>query len=76
MEAEGFEPEILEGARHVLNKVDYASFDGGPERGVTQEKTFSTVANLLCAEGFVMLDIYGPQYRALFRSSRLRSTTK
>jgi len=76
LEAEGFEPEILEGARDVLNKIDYVSFDGGPERGVTQEKTFSTVANFLYAEGFVMLDIYGPQYRALFRNSLRMSTAE
>lgn len=70
LEAEGFEPEILEGARKVLNKIDYITFDGGPERGVHQEKTFSAVSNFLFAEGFEMIDIYGPQYRALFRNSR------
>jgi FkbM family methyltransferase len=74
LEAEGFEPEILEGARQVINKIDYITFDGGPERGIHQEKTFSDVSNFLFTEGFIMIDIYGPQYRALFRNSRHVST--
>ena len=38
------------------------------------KKTFSTVENLMYAEGFVMLDIDGPQYRVPSHNSRLTST--
>lgn len=67
LEAEGFEPEIIYGAREVLDQIDYVAFDGGPERGHSEEKTFATVANFLSENGFELVDIFGPQYRALLR---------
>lgn len=33
LEAEGFEPEILQGSNKVLNKIEYIGVDGSPERG-------------------------------------------
>ena len=33
LEAEGFEPEILEGSKKILNRIEYIGADGSPERG-------------------------------------------
>jgi len=71
LEAEGFEPEILDGAAAVLPMIDYISIDGGPERGMGEEKTFCNLANKLLDNDFEMVDINGPQYRALFRNKSL-----
>ena len=39
LEAEGFEPEILRGAKSILGKVEYIAVDVGFERGTEQEST-------------------------------------
>ncbi len=71
LEAEGFEPEILQGARAVLNRIEYVAIDGGYERGVNSEQTFTYQANLLADHGFEMVDIYPKFGRALFRNKAL-----
>lgn len=71
LEAEGSEPEILNGARNFLPKCEYVAVDGGLERGINGEATFSEVNNFLIASGFEMIDLYGPSYRALFRNSKI-----
>ena len=68
LEAEGFEPEILSGATEVLNRIEYVAIDGGYERGVSQEQTFTHQANLLAAHSFEMVDINLKWGRALFRN--------
>lgn len=53
IEAEGGEPEILEGATQVLKKTDYVSIDCGPERyGKT---TFKQVFRILKINNFEIL---------------------
>ena len=68
LEAEGFEPEILSGARTALNRIEYVAIDGGYERGVNNEQTFTHQANILAAHGFEMVDINLKWGRALFRN--------
>lgn len=68
IEAEGFEPEILQGAKGILDKVEYIAVDGGYERGIDCEQTLTTVTNFLLQNDFEMVDIYFPWYRALFRN--------
>tara|TARA_Y100001970_G_scaffold195818_1_gene238047 strand:+ start:286 stop:1152 length:867 start_codon:yes stop_codon:yes gene_type:complete len=67
LEAEGWEPEILDGAKEFLSKCEYVAIDGGRERGVNEEATFHILNNKLLNNGFEMIDIYGPVYRALYR---------
>ena len=69
LEAEGFEPEILEGLGSSLKCCEYISVDGGYERGKEAEQTLSTVTNYLLLNGFEMVDIYFPWYRALYKRS-------
>ncbi|MGR3502808.1 FkbM family methyltransferase [Pseudaestuariivita sp.] len=52
LEAEGAEPEILEGADGVLDCFQYITADVGFERGMRQESTLPEVANHLIARGW------------------------
>ncbi|MEY1556196.1 FkbM family methyltransferase [Yoonia sp. R2331] len=52
LEAEGAEPEILDGAMGVLDCFDYVTADVGFERGLKQESTLPQVTNLLLRNGF------------------------
>ena len=66
VEAEGYEPEILEGTGSNLKKIQYVAVDGGYERGENSEQTFTSATNFLIKNGFNILDINFYQYRALF----------
>ena len=68
VEAEGYEPEILEGIGANLKKIQYVAIDGGYERGEKSEQTFIILSNFLINNGFNMLDINFPQFRALFKN--------
>ena len=68
VEAEGYEPEILEGIGSSLKKIQYVAVDGGYERGENSEQTFTIVSNFLVKNGFNMLDINFSQFRALFKN--------
>ena len=67
LEAEGYEPEILNGASGVLNAIEYVAVDGGYERGKGNEQTLVWVTNFLLERNFKMTDIYFPWCRALYR---------
>ncbi len=67
LEAEGFEPEILEGLGTNIKFCEYISIDGGYERGKKAEQTLTTLTNYLLLNGFEMVDIYFPWYRALYK---------
>lgn len=66
IEAEGYEPEILEGLGNSLKICKYVAIDGGYERGENKEQTFTTLTNYLINNGFEMVDIFLPYCRALF----------
>ena len=68
IEAEGYEPEILEGAQGILNKVEYIAVDGGYERGINCEQTLTAATNFLLKNNFEMVDIYFPWFRALYKN--------
>jgi len=55
LEAEGAEPEVLEGASEVLKNIDYISADVGPERGVDEQETRDFVVNFLIGVGFELI---------------------
>ena len=70
IEAEGFEPEVLEGAKNIIPICEYIAIDGGYERGEKQEQTFTALTNTLIKNNFEMHDINFPWYRALFKNKR------
>jgi FkbM family methyltransferase len=67
IEAEGFEPEILEGLGAMVRCCEYLAVDGGYERGKDCEQTFTTCTNYLLANGFEIVDICFPWHRALYK---------
>jgi FkbM family methyltransferase len=71
IEAEGCEPEVLQGCAGILDSVQYISADLGFERGVDKESTLVPVCNYLYGKGFVMLDINFDRLCVLFRNVNL-----
>lgn len=69
LEAEGFEPEILKGAKNFLTKCEYVAIDGGYERGTQSEETFTVQTNMLTKQGFELVDVDFKWMRALFRNT-------
>lgn len=52
IEAEGAEPEVLEGATGILEHVDFVAVDCGFERGKDRQHTFVETSQLLGRAGF------------------------
>lgn len=52
LEAEGAEPEVLEGAATFLTFADYVTVDCGYERGANQDHTFIDINNILSRTGY------------------------
>ena len=67
LEAEGFEPEILQGLKKHLNSVQYITIDCGFERGIKQESTIAECSNYLLKNNFEMIDFGSPRIVALFK---------
>lgn len=66
LEAEGWEPEIIQGASKTCLRCEYIAIDGGPERGPEEASTFPFLANFLWAHNFELIEICG--FRALFKN--------
>ena len=71
LEAEGAEPEILEGAAGIIENFEYVSADVGFERGMTAESTLPEVTNYLLARGFEICAFNGARTCLLFRNKEL-----
>lgn len=69
LEAEGAEPEVLEGATSLLKNIEYISADLGFERGRDAESTFLPVLNFLVARGFVVAEIDFDRLTVLFKNT-------
>lgn len=63
LEAEGHEPEILEGAIDSLRNINYVSVDFGFERGIDQENTIEAVNNILTENNFKLKNL--SEYRLI-----------
>ena len=55
LEAEGAEPEILAGGKSTLKRCKYVTADLGPERGISQERTFAACNQILESLGFLLI---------------------
>jgi FkbM family methyltransferase len=73
VEAEGAEPEVLEGAKGLFSRIDYISADLGGERGVEQTSTFAPVTNFLLNNGFELVDVNHTRVVGLFINKSLRN---
>lgn len=70
LEAEGGEPEVIEGIGDKLNLIEYITADLGPERGMHGEATLAPVTNFLLNQGFVMQDYTDGRMCALYRNTK------
>lgn len=73
LEAEGAEPEILDGAQRWLERIDYIAADLGPERGMTQESTAPAVIQRLLQAGFTFQRANAPRLVCLFKNPAAQS---
>ncbi|NOI82314.1 FkbM family methyltransferase [Vibrio tubiashii] len=74
LEAEGAEPEILEGLGEKLNCIEYISADLGFERGANCESTLVPVTNFLLERGFELVNVSHGRVCALFKNKYIEST--
>jgi len=71
VEAEGYEPEVLEGAESTLKFIEYVSVDFGPERGENCENTVIQVNNILTKAGFELVKFSNYRVIGLYRNKSL-----
>ena len=71
LEAEGAEPEILDGAARTLERVQFIAADVGPERGLERETTIFPVYERLRASGFRAVAVQTKRLVVLFENTRL-----
>ena len=68
MEAEGAEPEILDGLKINLNSVKYITIDCGFERGVKKTSTIAECSNYLINNNFEMISFTNGRVVVLFKN--------
>ena len=66
IEAEGFEPEVLVGAKETIKKTSYITVDSGPERGVEGKTTLVKVTDFLYQNGFKLIKFNHKRFVCLF----------
>lgn len=71
LEAEGAEPEILDGARATLPRLHYLAVDCGYERGREKRHTFIDVCDRLLPLGFRPVEANLRRVTVLFKNSAL-----
>ena len=69
LEAEGAEPEIVEGAREILKKTEFVSADLGPERGINSLETYGPVTDLLYKNNFRLIKINTERLSVLYKNN-------
>ena len=70
LEAEGAEPEILNGGLKNLEKIHFISVDCGPERGEKNENTIAAVSKLILKYDFSLADAGGIRKILLFKNNK------
>ena len=71
VEAEGAEPEVLQGAQEALKITRYVAADCGGERGVEGQYTVLDICNHLYSLGFTMVASNMDRYILLFENQEL-----
>ena len=74
VEAEGAEPEVLQGASEALRKTRYVAADCGGERGVERQHTVLDICNRLYPLGFTMIASNMDRFTLLFENKTLSRT--
>tara|TARA_B100000579_G_C22848332_1_gene865804 strand:- start:3734 stop:4615 length:882 start_codon:yes stop_codon:yes gene_type:complete len=66
IEAEGYEPEVLFGAKETIKNTTFITVDSGPERGVDGKTTLAKVTDFLYENGFKLIEFNPKRYVCLF----------
>lgn len=69
LEAEGAEPEILQGLGEKIKLVEFITADLGYERGVFCESTLAPVTNFLIKNNFELIDVNHDRVSALYKNT-------
>jgi len=72
LEAEGAEPEVIEGAKNILQNIEYISADLGPERGKNNLETYSPVSNFLYKNNFNLIKMNAERLSFLFKNNNFK----
>ena len=68
LEAEGAEPEILQGANLILPNIEYVVVDVGAERRLKYETTLVNTVNFLIKNNFDLVKLGVPRLMCLFKN--------
>ena len=60
----------------MLKNINYIAIDGGYERGVEREQTFTSLTNKLIQNNFEVIDIKFDYNRALFLNKNFKWAVK
>lgn len=74
LEAEGAEPEVLQGAVQSLKITKYVLADLGSERGPSEESTFHDANRILVESGFLLVEMGGQGFRESYKYRNLLLT--
>ena len=55
IDAEGLEPEVLEGTQNILKNIEYITVDFSPERGTQQNLTIVDTNSFLYSNKFELV---------------------
>lgn len=72
IDAEGYEPEVLKGAKNTLKEIMYISVDYGNERGTEEKSTMVDVTNFLYSNDFKLIADSDIRKVGLFRNNKSR----
>jgi len=72
IEAEGAEPEVLEGLKKNLKKVEYLTIDAGYERGIKQVSTFKDCKRYLTKNNFKLINYNIKKQTLLFKNKKFK----
>jgi FkbM family methyltransferase len=75
LEAEGSEPEVLQGCLEILENIHFISADVGAERGEAEDDTRDEVISFLVSHGFEIISENQPKSTILFRNPKFRNYT-
>lgn len=70
IDAEGFEPEVIEGSLGTLNMIHFISVDFGHERGPKEESTVIDVNKILTKEGFELVKFSDHRLIGLYENKK------
>ncbi len=69
VDAEGYEPEVIEGAKGIFKIIEYISVDFGHERGIEQESTIVEVNKILSQNGFSLTQMSKIRMVGLYKNN-------